>query len=244
MRPAPTVCCHVPREERRLVGTALRHAEFSWSWHSEGAPHRVMPSDTTELLFVEPAGVLLVAGPSWGPRRAAPLEATMFGVRLRASVHWRVLGLEPRELKDELVLAESLPGLRPLARRVSGLSAASARPHVLHWLESQAAESDASLEAAVQALWDGASLSEARSMSGLSLRTFERRFLRATGAPAKRLELLARTTRALQRGPSERWGEAAARAGFADQAHLVRACRAFFGVAPSALGCGHAQPTR
>ena len=126
MRPAPTVCCHVPREERRLVGTALRHAEFSWSWHSEGAPHRVMPSDTTELLFVEPAGVLLVAGPSWGPRRAAPLEATMFGVRLRASVHWRVLGLEPRELKDELVLAESLPGLRPLARRVSGLSAASA----------------------------------------------------------------------------------------------------------------------
>jgi AraC-like DNA-binding protein len=75
----------------------------------------------------------------------------------------------------------------------------------------------------------------ARSL-GTTPRTLERRVTMATGLPPatlRRVMRFRRTFRILDGAPRGTWAEVAARAGYADQAHLIRDFRQFAGAAPS-----------
>ena len=71
---------------------------------------------------------------------------------------------------------------------------------------------------------------------GTSSRTLERRVTLATGLPPATLRRVMRfrsAFRMLEGTPRGTWAEVATRAGYADQAHLIRDFRQFAGAAPS-----------
>lgn len=71
---------------------------------------------------------------------------------------------------------------------------------------------------------------------GTTPRTLERRVAMATGLPPatlRRVIRFRRTFRMLDGAPRGTWAEVASRAGYADQAHLIRDFRQFAGAAPS-----------
>ena len=71
---------------------------------------------------------------------------------------------------------------------------------------------------------------------GVTLRTLERRVTEATGLGPKPLQRVLRfrnALRLLEQTPRGRWSGAAIRAGYYDQAHLIREFRAFAGMPPT-----------
>jgi AraC-like DNA-binding protein len=70
---------------------------------------------------------------------------------------------------------------------------------------------------------------------GVSTRTVERRVIDATGLPPSTLRRVLRFRRAfpqLDQAPAGRWAQVASRAGYYDQAHLIRDFRQFTGAPP------------
>ena len=78
---------------------------------------------------------------------------------------------------------------------------------------------------------------------GLSERAFERRFVAQVGLTPVRYRRLARFRAVLRLHASglEDWSELAASTGFSDQSHLVRDCREFTGLTPTAWADDQAQ---
>jgi transcriptional regulator GlxA family with amidase domain len=78
---------------------------------------------------------------------------------------------------------------------------------------------------------------------GLSERTFERRFVAQVGLAPARYRRLARFRAVLRLHASglEDWADLAAATGFSDQSHLVRDCREFTGLTPTAWAAGQVQ---
>jgi AraC-like DNA-binding protein len=80
-------------------------------------------------------------------------------------------------------------------------------------------------------------LRDLRSLTNLSLRQLERRFVDAIGLTPKtfaRIQRFQKVLRAME-APGARWIDAAVDCGYYDQAHLVRDFRDFSGDAPSSL---------
>lgn len=73
---------------------------------------------------------------------------------------------------------------------------------------------------------------------GLSVRQFERAFVRRVGVSPKLYGRIVRFAGALQaksEAPRSSWGDIAAHAGYYDQMHLIRDCHAFSDMSPAAL---------
>jgi AraC-like DNA-binding protein len=78
---------------------------------------------------------------------------------------------------------------------------------------------------------------------GLSERAFQRRFVAQVGLTPVRYRRLARFRAVLRLHASgiKDWSELAATTGFSDQSHLVRDCREFTGLTPTAWAAGQSE---
>ena len=233
-------------------------------WFLRGAPDRpdavetIVPDGRPEIVlhlgepFAQADGrtrrvqaPVLAAGQLTGPLRLHPRDgADVVGIRLRPGGAAALLGLPQQELTGRVVpLAEVAPrlasALLDAVARVSGRRArAAALVHAL--ARGVIREPGGPVAAAVARLEADPALPIGRLAStlGLTPRTLQRRFLDEVGVGPRMLRRILRFRVAfglLDRSPPGRWAAAPARAGYFDQAHLIREFRRFAGAAPTAF---------
>ncbi|GAA2426009.1 helix-turn-helix domain-containing protein [Streptomyces glaucus] len=193
---------------------------------------RVLPDGCMDLLWHE--GRLLVAGPDTHAHLTAE-PGPWAGVRFPPGTAPVLLGVPAHELRDRRVdLADLWPAAR--VRRLAARVAAA--PDPASGLEElalrRAAETgppDPLLRRIVAALDAGRTVAATAAELGLGARQLHRRSLAAFGYGPKTLARVLRLRRALalaRAGVPLAW--TAARAGYADQAHLARDVRALTGL--------------
>ncbi|MDQ0752232.1 AraC-like DNA-binding protein [Streptomyces africanus] len=194
---------------------------------------RVLPDGCMDLMWHE--GRLLVAGPDTHAYLTDGEDGTWAGVRFYPGTAPALLGVPAHELRDRrLELADLWPApeVRRLAARVN------AAPDPVSGLEDlalrQAAGADPPdplLRQVVTALGAGRPVAAIADELGLGARQLHRRSLTAFGYGPKTLARVLRLRRALalaRRGVP--FADTAARAGYADQAHLARDVRELAGL--------------
>ncbi|WP_062210758.1 helix-turn-helix transcriptional regulator [Streptomyces sp. NBRC 109706] len=207
-------------------------------WRSVAGPETdsglVLPDGSMDLILT--GGRLLVAGPDTRAHVSVkPAGTVHVGLRFAPGQGPQVLGEAAHLLVDERVpLADLWPGrlVRELTDRVS---LADAPGEFLQTIAARrlrdAAPAEPWRSAAVAALGRGRTVAETARGLGFSERQLRRRSLVAFGYGPKTLARVLRMQRALAQA---RTGMAlamvAARAGYADQAHLSREVRELAGV--------------
>jgi len=199
--------------------------------------HRVLPDGCADLLFdLSAGGATELVGPmSTAQVFALSGSVDMLGVRLRPGAVTAFSGLRADELLDVVV---------PFSLNVSAEHVAEAGLRlVFDALRAHVAELDEPDPVISYALgrWVRAESHDFPPVSiltrdvGLSERAFERRFLANVGLRPVSYRRLARlrTVFRLHAAGARGWAPIAATAGFSDQAHLVRDCRAFTGLTPT-----------
>jgi AraC-like DNA-binding protein len=205
----------------------------------------VLPDACSDLIWEQGRGAY-VAGPDTGPVLTVMKAGTIvIGVRFRPWAGGPALGVPLSELRDQRV---DLDGLRRRdARRLPGtLDPDIAAERALDLAACLAADADpdpATTRAAVLLADPRARTEDVAAEIGLSMRQLRRRCHAVVGYGPKTLQRVLRFRRFVSRidadPPS---GQAvhdlaalAAQAGYADQAHLTRECRALAGLTPAAL---------
>ena len=228
----------------------LRHA-IACLWAQvtpDGGPDRdalVLPDACTDLIW-EPGRGAFVAGPDTGPVRTVMKAGTLIvGIRFRPSAGGPALGVPLSELRDQRVDLEDLR--RRDARRLPGsLDPGTAAICALDLAASLVADVDpdpAATRAAVLLADPRARAEDVAADVGLSMRQLRRRCHTVVGYGPKTLQRVLRFRRFVARldaGPPRGQrvhdlAALAAQAGYADQAHLTRECRALAGLTPAAL---------
>jgi AraC-like DNA-binding protein len=224
----------------------LRHA-IACLW-AQVTPDRgdraglVLPDGCSDLIWESGRGGY-VAGPDTGPVPTAMTAGTVIvGVRFRPSAGGPALGVLLSDLRDQRVDLADLR--RPDARWLPGtLDPDNAMARAL----DVAADLVAGGEPDPEVTWAAALLEDPRARTdevaaqvGLSLRQLRRRCHAAVGYGPKTLQRILRFRRivswidAAQPVPPD-LATVAAAAGYADQAHLTRECRALAGLTPAEL---------
>jgi AraC-like DNA-binding protein len=228
----------------------LRHA-IACLWAQitpDGGPARaalVLPDACSDLIWEQGRGAY-VAGPDTGPvRTVMKAGSVVLGIRFRPSAGGPALGLPLSELRDQRVDLEDLR--RRDARRLSGsLDPDTAAIRALELAGTLVADGDpdpAATRAAVLLADPRARAEDVAADVGLSMRQLRRRCHTVVGYGPKTLQRVLRFRRFVARldagPPSGQDGHdlaaLAAQAGYADQAHLTRECRALAGLTPAAL---------
>ncbi|MGW0600865.1 DUF6597 domain-containing transcriptional factor [Streptomyces sp. NPDC002776] len=190
---------------------------------------RVLPDGCMDLLWHE--GRLSVAGADTRAHLTEGEAGSWVGVRFFPGSAPAFLGVPAHELRDRRVdLADLWPAaeVRRLAGRVDG---AADLPRALEDLVLERAEPpDPLLRRLVGALDAGRTVGATADELGLGVRQLHRRALDAFGYGPKTLARILRFRRALRLAAEVPFAEAAARAGFADQAHLAREVKELAGV--------------
>ncbi|PRI11042.1 hypothetical protein B4915_09250 [Leucobacter massiliensis] len=207
-------------------------------WQSRSDFGSMVPADGCTDLIVRD-GQLVVAGPStrW-IATSSDGDSGSVGLRLPPGFAGAVLGTSPVDLVDRAAAIEDLiphdaaAGLRaamlPVARDPGLSDALSAR--VLDRMATPRRRLNFIRHAAGRA----ASVRTVAAELGESERTFRRRMLSDFGygyATLVRIQRAANARHLLERGAKP--SEAAATAGFADQAHLTREFRRLVGITPA-----------
>jgi AraC-like DNA-binding protein len=205
----------------------------------------VLPDACSDLVWEQGRGAF-VAGPDTGPVRTVMKAGTVIlGVRFRPSAGGPALRLPLSELRDQRVDLDDLR--RRDARRLPGtLDPDTAAIRMLEVAAALVADGDpdpAAIRAAVLLADPRVRAEDVAAEVGLSMRQLRRRCHAVVGYGPKTLQRVLRFRRFVARidaGP--RPGQAghdlaalAAQAGYADQAHLTRECRALAGLTPAAL---------
>ncbi|MFI6919423.1 DUF6597 domain-containing transcriptional factor [Nonomuraea spiralis] len=204
--------------------------------------HQVSEGDTTQLVVPDACvdlvwgpGGLFVAGPDTGPE-PVPMAAgdSFVGIRFRPGAAGAVFGVPIHELRDRRVPLTALPALAALT--VPALDEAPSdrlavmRAAVLARLR-EAPGPDPAAPAIAGALRMGRSVRDVAWTLGLSERQLHRRSVASFGYSPKTLQRITRFQRALTLA---RTGlppaDVAARAGYADQAHLSHDVKRLSGV--------------
>ncbi|MFE5044871.1 DUF6597 domain-containing transcriptional factor [Streptomyces sp. NPDC056637] len=220
------------RAARRVAGAVLWTRTVTPGGDGAGPAPDVLPDGCMDLLWTE--GRLFVAGPDTHAYRPGFSGATRFaGIRFFPGTAPAVLGVPARELRDRRVdLADLWPSdqVRRLTERVDAAHNPAAALETVA-LERGAAPPDAVLAHIVASLGAGRTVAETADSAGLGARGLHRRSLAAFGYGPKTLARVLRLQRALAlaRGGVP-LAETAARAGYADQAHLARDVRELAGV--------------
>ncbi|MEG3626891.1 helix-turn-helix transcriptional regulator [Streptomyces poriticola] len=201
-------------------------------------PGRVLPDGCMDLLWHE--GRLLVAGPDTRAHVTDGDRSPWAGVRFFPGTAPTLLGVPAHELRDRRV---PLTDLWPAAevRRLTARVNAAADPadgleQAALGRAADAGPPDPLLSGVVAALEAGGPVAETADALGIGARRLHRRSLAAFGYGPKTLARVLRLQRALAlaRGGIP-LAETAARAGYADQAHLTREVRELAGVPPTEL---------
>jgi AraC-like DNA-binding protein len=224
-------------------GPLRRSIACVWIRRGDGGAVRVLPDGCSDIVWRPGAGAV-VAGPdarAW-LSRTLPGE-TIVGARFLPGAGGSALGWPLAELRDQRVALSEL-GLG-LADRLDG----ALDPARAQWLVAAAAfrlagsgAPDRAVQAAVVRLRDPTQRVERLADElGLSERQLHRRFLVAVGYGPKTLQRVLRLRRFLACAGAEvndapvSLAGAALDAGYADQAHLVRECRALTELTPRQL---------
>lgn len=208
-----------------------------WTARGEAghAPYPVLPDGCMDLLWSE--GRLLVAGPdtrAYRPHGTAGHRIA--GIRFAPGTAPALLGVPAHELRDRRVpLAELWPAAR--VRRLTARVAAVPGPATgleavaLECAADVAGPPDPVLRAAAAALRRGRGVGETADALGVTARWLHRHSLAAFGYGPKTLARVLRLQRALALARAGvPFAGTAARAGFADQAHLARDVRELTGL--------------
>ena len=233
----------------------LRHA-IACLWaqvtpDGSGREGLVLPDACSDLIWEQGRGAY-VAGPDTGPVRTVMTGSTViFGVRFRPSAGGPALGVPLSELRDQRVDLVDLR-CRDAGRLPGTLDPDTAAARTL----DLAARLIADAELDPVATWAAALLADPQVRTGdvaaeigLSLRQLRRRCHAAVGYGPKTLQRVLRFRRFVSRidadVPARQTSRGrpdthdlaalAAQAGYADQAHLTRECRALAGLTPAAL---------
>jgi AraC-like DNA-binding protein len=201
----------------------------------------ILPDACSDLIWEQGRGGY-VAGPDTGPVRSLAGAGTVtVGARFRPAAGGEVLGVPLCELRDRRVaLADLLPG--PAGTLSADLEPVAAAARVLDVTGRLVAdaEPDPAVAHAADRLRDPAARAEdIAEQTGLSERQLRRRCHAAAGYGPKTLQRVLRFQRFVRlvdasvRPPD--LAAAAVRAGYADQPHLTRECRALSGATPAEL---------
>jgi AraC-like DNA-binding protein len=211
-----------------------------WVRRGDGTAVRVLPDGCTDIVW-RSTGRAVVAGPdseSW-ESRTSPGESIV-GARLLPGAGGAALGVPLAELRNARVAVDAL-GFDPQGELSDGVdpdAAPAALARVALRLVA-GAPPDSAVQAAVVRLLDPEQrVSELAASLGFSERQLRRRFLTAVGYGPKTLQRVLRLRRFLAGVGFDGLAGAAASAGYADQAHLARECRALTGLTPRQLA-GH-----
>lgn len=212
--------------------------------HPSARPWRIVPDTNAHVIFsVESAGegersrcCLVGARPAHHDIDVSRRRMTI-GARLRLATLARLTRSGAGRFTGRSVGVEDVFGAagRALSDRMSQGDAAAAVRHLGLFLEERVApfEADARFDHAVGSARTVGSLAR---LTSLSSRGVYARAVEVTGLGPKRLLRIARLHRALllaeARGAA--WAETAYRAGYADQAHMVREFRSLVGESPEA----------
>lgn len=214
-----------------------------WRASVEGT-HRLVPDGCMDLLWLS-TGTGFLCGPeteAWTFR--LPAGTTAVGVRFRPGLAGPVVGLDVSELTNTRVGLEALLGSGPFRRLAgelgdladpwAGLAALTAT--VGRWADRRYP-----VDPLAQRVTAGPfTVSALADDLGLTARQVHRRSLRAFGYGPSTLARLMRFQRflavaAARAGAGRSLALAAALAGYSDQPHLVRDCRAITGLTPTEL---------
>jgi AraC-like DNA-binding protein len=226
---------------------ALRHA-VACLWAQVGPEDGaqdvlVLPDGCSDLIWEQGRGAYL-AGPDTGPAPVTMTAGTvMFGVRFRPSAGGPAVGVPLSELRDQRVDLADLH--RGAARRLpatldAGLAAARTLD-VARGLIAGGRPDPAVAVAARLLAGRHARAEDVAADVGLSVRQLRRRCHAAVGYGPKTLHRVLRFRRFVSlidsdhADPQADLAAIAAQAGYADQAHLTRECRALSGLTPTAL---------
>jgi AraC-like DNA-binding protein len=214
-----------------------------WIRRGDGGAVRVLPDACTDLVWRPGAGAV-IAGPDTAAwlSRTLPGE-TIVGARFLPGAGGAALRWPLAELRDRRVALADL-GLERGHRLDGALDPARAPELVAAaaFRLAGAGEPDLAVQAAVVRLGDpGLRIERLVAELGLSERQLRRRFLAAVGYGPKTLQRVLRLRRFLTDSGRARedapvsLARNALDAGYADQAHLARECRALTGLTPSQL---------
>jgi AraC-like DNA-binding protein len=207
----------------------------------DGRDGLVLPDGCCDLIWDSGAGGY-VAGPDTGPvRTAATAGVVTLGVRFLPAAGGPVLGLPLSDLRDQRVcLADLLPAqARFLTPALSPEAAAARLLDVTGRLACDGTPDPAAARVAALLRDPAARTEDITARAGLSERQLRRRVHAAAGYGPKTLQRVLRFQRFVRLLDASAalpdLAAAAARAGYADQAHLTRECRALSGHTPAAL---------
>ncbi|MDN0197237.1 helix-turn-helix transcriptional regulator [Streptomyces sp. S.PNR 29] len=203
-----------------------------------GGAGRILPDGCMDLLWND--GRLLVAGPDTRAYVTEGGPSSWAGVRFCPGTAPALLGVPAHELRDRRVaLADLWPAsvVRRLTARVDAApDPASGLEQVALARAADTEPPDPLLRQVVVALGAGRPVAAIADELGLGARQLHRRSLAAFGYGPKTLARVLRMQRALALArDGVPLAETAARAGFADQAHLARDVKELAGVTVRAL---------
>jgi AraC-like DNA-binding protein len=201
----------------------------------------VLPDACSDLIWEQGVGAY-VAGPDTGPvRTVTKAGAVIVGVRFRPAAGGQVLGLPLSELRDQRVpLADLLKdAARSLPATLTPAEAAARALDVTGLLVADAAPDPAIARAASLLRNPAMRTEDVANHVGLSDRQLRRRSHAAAGYGPKTLQRVFRFHRFVQLLDASPHpldlASAALTAGYADQPHLTRECKALSGHPPAAL---------
>jgi len=200
-----------------------------WVRRGDGDPVRVLPDACTDIVW-RSGGAPMVAGPdtrAWvSPTRPGEL---IMGARLLPGAGGAALGVPLAELRDTRVPLDALG----LGHTVTESTLVQATLRLV-----AAAPPDPAVQAAASLLLGpGERVDSLAASLGFSERQLRRRFLDAVGYGPKTLQRVLRLRRFLVSAGActDGLARAAVEAGYADQAHLSRECRALTGLTAAEL---------
>ena len=207
--------------------------------------HDLIPDGCMDLLWIEGLGVLLCGPDTHAWSFELPPGTPVVGIRFRPGAAAGVFRVDADELQDERVELVGLVGdgaARTIEERIAAGHGAVGRLGVLEDLvRRQVADVDPddTVELAALVATDPAYGVEGLAATvGVSTRQLRRRFDRAIGYGPAFFARIARVQRfacGAARSPRLGIAELAAFAGYADQAHVAKDCRAIAGMTPREL---------
>jgi AraC-like DNA-binding protein len=206
----------------------------------DGRDGLVLPDGCSDLIWDQDVGGY-VAGPDTGPVCPGTSPGVTIGARFRPAAGGPALGLPLSELRDQRVaLADLLPAQARSLTPALSPDAAAARLLDLTGRLVCGGTPDPAVARVAALLRDPAARTEdIAARTGMSERQLRRRVHAAAGYGPKTLQRVLRFQRFVRlldaAADLPDLAAAAVRAGYADQSHLTRECRALSGHTPAAL---------
>jgi AraC-like DNA-binding protein len=222
----------------------------SWSAEFDG-PHLLVPDGSMDIVWIDGRGLHL-CGPdtrSWQVALEPSIDCV--GIRFHPGAAARLVGVDADQVVDQRLPLEAVLPSRLVRIVDEQMSAATpGRPRAARLerlavdLERRAArrrtgDADPAIHAAVASIRARDQRVDALARRvDLSPRQLQRRFVRHVGYPPSQYGRIARLQRFLARSidqPLASLADLAASAGYADQSHLARDCRAIAGLTPAEM---------